>query len=608
MALPMIPFTKVPPKIWKSRQEKKNRLDLNGPFHFNRPPTPEDEIESNSDSSSEYDLLEHLASLLPGEVVDGKKPPKTANASHLDALQKIKPEPKRSYLSKITGFLGEQRALERERRKHHVIREYEEKIKRYEAEKEHQLQIQLQEITKQENIEELRRLKRIERNSKKKVEKQFLVEQFTSGLQQRERESAQLSFFSNDLVRWQIDGLDNLDAQEIENTRLTKLANEEALRIQRLQEREAMIALDKQQLLEDEQETSQIETMMIRYGMINYSRIPADNVNDMVSNILSLHRKKSMRNMKLNQSFMSQGNNTNKVSNKSVTFAGSSSPSHSPSRNQQQLSINTNNNDNNNEIDEGINTWQTNNNTISNSNTPLSRSNQKDNTIVILSLKTNLDIKSLRNYFFKNQQKRTLGKEYSHPFVNLNFQETGNCKILRTEGPPIQDIGAFALSFEFIRGACPVIEQLLFKDCLMRNHGVIKIFQALKIGNIFTIKHLDFRGNYLNGPEVLNKLLEVSVTGVFTNLTILNLGNNELGDDGIRPLNQLIMNGIVGNIEQIHLQRNNITDIGFQKLIKLLISLQSVKCPQLIRLGLEKNLITGEAKRVFDPIPFYFSL
>lgn len=374
--------------------------------------------------------------------------------------------------------------------------------------------------------------------------------------------------------------MDYRDAYEAEQKRLKQLADEEAARIQREKDRQATIALDKQKLLDDENETKMIETMMIRYGMINYSRHPADNVDDMVENIFSLHKKKQQ----------AQARAEAAASAKNVKFVGLPSIDGSDAMSTQESIESI-----------GMTSVGGTENPFGNSTKSLSLSST---TTLFLSLKPDIDITSLRQYLMKNKHKRSLGKEYTNPF-GINFQDTGDIKTI--QGKCIQDVGAISLGVELSRGACPIVEEFRLKDCEIRNTGFQKLIHAFKVANIFTLKVLDVRGNFLHGT-VLEKMIEVSIAGIFTNLLILNLANNELRDEGLRPLVTLIVDGIFLNIEQIHLQRNSITNNGFSKLAKLFVSIQEVKCPKLQRLGLENNLITGEMKRTYDPVPPYFSL
>ncbi len=171
MALPVIPFAKLPRKNWEENTEKKERIEIIDP------PSPEEsssEEESvSSSSSSEYDLIQHLSDLLPGELENGEKPKKQANIAHLEDLRvKRKPPDRLKYIKYFYGYIKQMRARERERRKHHILKEYEAKIKAYDEMLKKQVQDELEAKEKEVKLEAYRRLKRIERNSRK-VRAQF---------------------------------------------------------------------------------------------------------------------------------------------------------------------------------------------------------------------------------------------------------------------------------------------------------------------------------------------------------------------------------------------------------------------------------------------------
>ncbi len=166
MAFPIIPFAKLPRKTWNEKTEKKERIEIIDP------PSPveeEEEVASiSSSSSSEYDLLEHLQELLPGDLENGEKPKKNASTAHLDDLKVSKQKKDRwRYVKQAIHFMKTWRANERERRKHYILREYEQKIAEYDAHCRQHIQDELAKHEKEVKLEAYRRLQRIERNSKK---------------------------------------------------------------------------------------------------------------------------------------------------------------------------------------------------------------------------------------------------------------------------------------------------------------------------------------------------------------------------------------------------------------------------------------------------------
>jgi hypothetical protein len=201
--LPSIPFNKIPHKVWKDEEtEKKARLETvqhNGEvFHVKRQValnsyemkmkeklrrpnskslnygSDDDDDEGgddsghSSDESSEYDLLEHIKDLLPGDIVNGEKPKKIANTLHLQDLKPVKKRWDYLYFAKLLGKKVEElKARERERRKHHLLRHFEEQVKKYDEQQKKNIHDAYERLQRERALEELHRLKRIERNSKK---------------------------------------------------------------------------------------------------------------------------------------------------------------------------------------------------------------------------------------------------------------------------------------------------------------------------------------------------------------------------------------------------------------------------------------------------------
>lgn len=166
MAFPIIPFAKLPRKYWDDQAEKKGRIEVIDPPSSEE---EEDEVVSiASSSSSEYDLIQHLQDLLPGDLVDGQKPNKAANTAHLDDLKVQKKRVDRlKYVKQAYHFLKTFRERERERRKHYILAEFEQKVKAYDEMCRKKIQDELDAHEKATKLEAHRRLERIKRNSKK---------------------------------------------------------------------------------------------------------------------------------------------------------------------------------------------------------------------------------------------------------------------------------------------------------------------------------------------------------------------------------------------------------------------------------------------------------
>jgi hypothetical protein len=201
MSLPLIPFAKLPYKEWNDETEKKPRLekvehenevfyiqkqaDQNSlekklkerkrgkPKRFKRVIEDESEESDQSDSSSgdssEYDLIQHIKDLLPGETgQNGEKPTKQANSLHLEELRAVKkPTNYFAVFHRVGKYIEDVKARERERRKHHLLRHFEEKVKEYDELQRQKIQEALEKKQKDKLLEEYHRQQRIARNSKK---------------------------------------------------------------------------------------------------------------------------------------------------------------------------------------------------------------------------------------------------------------------------------------------------------------------------------------------------------------------------------------------------------------------------------------------------------
>ena len=74
-----------------------------------------------------------------------------------------------------------------------------------------------------------------------------------------------------------------------------------------------------------------------------------------------------------------------------------------------------------------------------------------------------------------------------------------------------------------------MLEELIVKDCRVKNEGVGRLLQGIKMANLLNIRVLNLRGNLL-GPRSIEYLRDSCKTGVLANLKVLILSDNELGD------------------------------------------------------------------------------
>jgi hypothetical protein len=171
----VVPFNRPPKKEWVNGAEKKKRLTID--LTRDEDDDIEDEnfndyeVSSESSESSEeeiFDMQAYIADLLPGEVIDGMKPTKKANTAHLEDLRyKPKPVDRLKYIKFIYRFIQRKRAQERERRKHYIIKEWEQKIKEYDAKLRQDVEDKMEAHRKEVLIELHRAEQRRIRNSRK---------------------------------------------------------------------------------------------------------------------------------------------------------------------------------------------------------------------------------------------------------------------------------------------------------------------------------------------------------------------------------------------------------------------------------------------------------
>ncbi|RYH20641.1 hypothetical protein EON65_22860 [archaeon] len=168
--LPIIPFAKLPRIDYNKKFEKKKRLIWTEDNDFVTPDPKEIEESSESSSSgssSEYDLLDHIATLMPGYNEEGKLT-KKAHDAHLEDMRPKKV--RKDYFKYVRAswqYVSTMRARERERRKHYIIREYEEKVRKFDEMRRKVIQDELDAQEKEIKLEAYRREQRIARNSRK---------------------------------------------------------------------------------------------------------------------------------------------------------------------------------------------------------------------------------------------------------------------------------------------------------------------------------------------------------------------------------------------------------------------------------------------------------
>jgi hypothetical protein len=173
-AAQVVPFHRPPKKEWNDGCEKKKRLviDLTRDEdddieEENFTEYIEDDLSESSEDSG-FDIVDHIADLLPGEIVDGKKPTKQANMSHLEDLRLVAKKADRLGLfRRIYRFIQRKRAEERERRKHYILKEWEAMIMKYDEDQKKAILEKMKAHRKEVLLELHRSEQRRMRNSRK---------------------------------------------------------------------------------------------------------------------------------------------------------------------------------------------------------------------------------------------------------------------------------------------------------------------------------------------------------------------------------------------------------------------------------------------------------
>jgi hypothetical protein len=124
------------------------------------------------------------------------------------------------------------------------------------------------------------------------VKQSTLVTQFTVDLQRRDKEKQDMNYYCLNLKNWAQEGYEGVEQRRLEvihkkEARL-KVEAEKAVVLLKQQKMEA----DAQVLEEDKRITAEIDTMMLRYGMIEYREKDDITVEENVDNILRRKGKK----------------------------------------------------------------------------------------------------------------------------------------------------------------------------------------------------------------------------------------------------------------------------------------------------------------------------
>jgi hypothetical protein len=201
-----------------------------------------------------------------------------------------------------------------------------------------------------------------------------------------------------------------------------------------------------------------------------------------------------------------------------------------------------------------------------------------------------------------SKPRRLFRKDYN-PF-NVNLHESPYCEQLRCV--LIGERGALSLASEFVRGACPRLVGLDLSNCRIKTRGLGRLLYGIKLGNLCNLRRLVLKGNDIEARGI-TMIQGVISSSAFMNLRILDLRDNEIGDSGLDILMKMLAAGDVGNLNEIMLHRNCITDLGFTMFMKLIPRIHDSYFPNILRISLDGNKISPEAKKKFKPYPNFIS-
>jgi hypothetical protein len=245
---------------------------------------------------------------------------------HLEDLRKI---PKQSSFFRdlflyVYRLIKRRRAAERERRKHHLIADFEEKVRRYDKEQKELLEKELEKMKNDVLLEAHRRLKRIEKNSvkvrqklqraplestwynvfntylssfvdKQKTNEKKLIEDFTQDLNRRDEEMRMVNYYTETLQQWSIEGMFRRDRERVEEEREAERRRKEEENNREIIRRKALIKNDAHVLLEDQQMTREIQGIMVRSGFAAYEKAPAVTEEEKIDKIFEAARSQKLR-------------------------------------------------------------------------------------------------------------------------------------------------------------------------------------------------------------------------------------------------------------------------------------------------------------------------
>jgi hypothetical protein len=144
-----------------------------------------------------------------------------------------------------------------------------------------------------------------------KVEKNALIEKFTKDLDRRDKEARVMQYYCENLTKWAVEGYDRRDREIIDAQRIAeeeharKKAEAKAARHKKDVEDDAKV------LEEDKALTRQVETIMVRYGTVEYEPDLDKSHDEKLDDIFEKHRAAKVKSEKPESTVMIGDNSEN---------------------------------------------------------------------------------------------------------------------------------------------------------------------------------------------------------------------------------------------------------------------------------------------------------
>lgn len=458
-----------------------------------------------------------------------------------------------------------------------------------------------------------------------KKNKLLLTKDFDDKIAQRVRDNEKINFYCDKLPEWAIEGMYKKFAEKEAAVVAKQAAEALVIETQKEAEKQAIIARDRAILEEDQRITEDIETMMIRYGMLHFDKPLLDLEDEKLDHIFEQHRLDKLANSDADSESIRQKKRMRKQARaeraarrqKKTSMTSATLPSLTTSLSQAALASRNGGSGGGRSSRPGTST-------MSRPSTAASQLSGVGETTLDLEVAPTADLQRLRRDLHRSRFGGTGGggggggKGKGHSgvahrhvddpvvaFPGVDFQDTSDIRIIY--GHHLRTLGALALASEMSQGACPFLEEFRLQNCDIRDDGFLRLIQGVRLGNVTSLRVLDLRGNHLTALSV-DYYRDLCGYGIFNQMEELLLGNNNLGDDGVEAIIRVMLLGHLRSLIALHLQRNGITDKGFRALMTMLTNVHDRYCPQLDAVRLELNLVTPECKHSFAPMPSYVAV